>query len=373
MNSIKVMRIVLTGGGTGGHLIPLISVAKKINEKIGAVEFLFVGPRGMLEEKLMKEEGIKIKNIFTGKMRRYFSLNNFLDLVKIPLGIFQSLWILLVFMPDAIFSKGGYASFPVVIVGWLYRIPILIHDSDCVPGLTNSVLGKLATRIAISYPEARKYFSPERVILTGNPLRANISLGDPVSARSIFPLADSKKTIFVYGGSQGSRIINESIIKILPKLLRTYQIIHQTGEKNYETVTRKAGELGIKAGHDGYFPIAFINDELKDILAVADLVIARAGANSISEIAANKKPSIIIPIEHSANNHQRMNAYSIAKIGGCVVLEESNLGEHIFLSRIEEILQNNELAGKLSQNIGQFYHSDATEKIVQGILDMIEE
>lgn len=366
------MRIILTGGGTGGHLIPLINVAKKINEKIGAVEFLFVGPKGALEKKLVAKEGINIKNILVGKMRRYFSLANLTDAIKIPVGVVQSLWILLVFMPDAIFSKGGYASFPVVFAGWLYRIPIFIHDSDCVPGLANSILGKLATRVAISYPEAEREFTPGKVALTGNPVDGDINHGEPEKARKMFSLTDIKKTIFVYGGSQGAQIINNKIIKILPQLLKKYQVVHQTGEKNYEDVVHKAGQLGIKAGRDGYYPVAFIYDELKDILAVADLVISRAGANSLSEIAANGKPAIIIPIEHSANNHQRMNAYSISKTGGCIVLEESNLGENIFLSRIEEILQNNELAGKLSQNIKQFYHADAADKIADGILEIIK-
>lgn len=366
------MRIVLTGGGTGGHLIPLINVAKKINEKIGKVEFLFIGHKGALEEKLIAKEGINIKNILVGKMRRYFSWANFSDAVKIPIGIIQSLWTLLVFMPDAIFSKGGFASFPVVLAGWLYRIPIFIHDSDCVPGLANSILGKLATRVAVSYPEAERDFTPGRVVLTGNPVSEDIIHGDPEKARKMFSLTDIKKTIFVYGGSQGAQIINNTIIKILPQLLKKYQIIHQTGEKNYEDVVHKAGQLGIKAGRDGYYPIAFVHDELKDILAVADLVISRAGANSISEIAANGKPAIIIPIERSANNHQRMNAYSISKAGGCIVLEESNLGENIFLSRIEEILQDNELAQKLSENIRQFYHADAADKIADAIIDIIK-
>jgi UDP-N-acetylglucosamine--N-acetylmuramyl-(pentapeptide) pyrophosphoryl-undecaprenol N-acetylglucosamine transferase len=366
------MRIILTGGGTGGHLVPLISVAKKINEKIGQVEFLFIGPGGEMEKKLMEKEGINTKKIMVGKMRRYFSIKNFTDVFKIPIGIFQSLWHLLIFMPDAIFSKGGFASFPVVVAGWLYRIPIFIHDSDCVPGLANSILGKLATRVAVSYPEAERDFTPGKVILTGNPMRTDINQGDADKARKLFSLTDIKKTIFIYGGSQGAQLINKKIIKILPQLLKKYQVIHQTGEKNYEDVVHKAGELGIKAGRDGFFPIAFIREELKDILAVADLVITRAGANSLSEIAANGKPAIVIPIEHSANNHQRMNAYSISKAGGCIVLEESNLGENIFLSRITEILEGDELAGRLSQNIRQFYHADATDRIADGILEIIK-
>jgi UDP-N-acetylglucosamine--N-acetylmuramyl-(pentapeptide) pyrophosphoryl-undecaprenol N-acetylglucosamine transferase len=366
------MKIVLTSGGTGGHIIPLITVAKKIKEKNPEAEFLFIGPKGKLEKDLMDQAGIPIKNVLVGKMRRYFSLHHFFDPIKIPLGILQALWHLLIFMPDAIFSKGGYASVPVVLAGWLYRIPILVHESDSVPGTTNDILGKFAQRVAVSYGEAEQDFPASQVVLTGNPLRADINQGEAGRAREMFSLAESKKTIFVYGGSQGARTINEKILRVLPELLRKYQVIHQTGPDNLKNVEHMAGELGIKAGREGYFPVAFIGEELKDILAVADLVISRAGANSISEVAANAKPAIFIPLSNSANDHQKMNAYSIAKRGGCVVLEENNLGENMLLSRIDEIMNSEELRQKLSENIKFFYHPDAAEKIAEGILGLIK-
>lgn len=369
------MRIVLTSGGTGGHIIPLITVAKKIRERVGqtdTVDFLFIGPKEELEEELMAQAGIPTRGILAGKMRRYFSLQNFVDLFKVPVGIIQALWYLLTYMPDAIFSKGGYASLPVVLVGWLYRIPILIHESDSVPGATNALLGKFSTRVAVSYPETEKDFPAAQVVLTGNPLREDINQGDPAAARSLFSLIESKKVIFVYGGSQGAQIINNKILNILPHLLHEYQVIHQTGNKNYEAVVHRAGEIGVKAGREGYHPVAFIGPEIKDILAVADLVITRAGANSLSEIAANGKPAIVIPLEGSANDHQKMNAFLIARTGGCIVFEENNLGENLLMEKIKEIMTNEELRSKLSENIKRFYHPDATEKIADGILGMIK-
>lgn len=366
------MRIVLTGGGSGGHLMPLVAVAKKIKEKYLEADFLFLGPKGRLEELIIEKEGIASKVIISGKIRRYFSLRNFVDFFKIPLGIFQSLWVLLVYMPDAIFSKGGYASLPVVLAGWFYRIPVLIHESDSVIGLANSMLGKLATRVAVSYPEAEKEFSASNVMLTGNPIRSDITLGDPVRARQKFSLAESKKVIFVCGGSQGAKSLNDRIVTILPELLKKYQVIHQTGENNFEDVKRRAGELGIKAGREGYHPIAFVAEELKDIYSVADLVITRASANFLSEIAANGKPAIAIPLESSANGHQKMNAYSIARMGGCIVLEENNLGEHMLLAKIEEIMNNETLRKSLSENIRHFYHADAADKIAEGVVGMIK-
>lgn len=366
------MKIVLTGGGTGGHLVPLAVVAKKIKEKKPEVEFIFIGPNGKLENEIMKAENIEIRNILVGKMRRYFSFSNVIDFFKIPIGFIQSLFWLLVHMPDAVFSKGGYASAPVVLAAWLYRIPVMIHESDAAPGMANSMLGKFSHRIAISYPQAEKYFLANEVVLTGNPLRQDIASGDVQKAREKFSLTETRKTIFVWGGSQGSQLINTKILHILPDLLKKYQIIHQTGENNFKDVEKVAGELGIKAGHGGYHAIPYIGEELKDILAVADLVVTRAGANSISEIAANSKPSIIIPLESSANDHQRMNAYSLAKIGACIVMEENNLGEHLLLTRIEEAMTNEDLRKKMIEGIKTFYHPDAAEKIADGVIAMIK-
>ncbi|MFA7319678.1 MAG: undecaprenyldiphospho-muramoylpentapeptide beta-N-acetylglucosaminyltransferase [Parcubacteria group bacterium] len=367
------MRIVLTGGVSGGHIIPLIAVAKKIKEKNPEAEFLFIGPKKKMEEKLMSAAQIPIKGITTGKMRRYFSWLNFLDAFRIPWGIVQTLWLLLWYMPDVIFSKGGSSSLPVVLVGWLYRIPIMIHESDANPGLANSMLAKFSTRVAVSYPSAEVYFPEEQVVLTGSPLREDITQGEAQKAREKFSLTESKKVIFVWGGSQGAQAINNKILDILPDLLHKYQIIHQTGVANYETVIHLAAEYGIKAGREGYYPIAFIGEDLKDILAVSDIIISRAGNSSISEIAANGKPSIIIPIEHSANGHQRMNAYEVAKVGGCIVLEENNLGNNMLKAKIDEIADDGALSAKLGTNIKNFfYHPDAADRIAEGILGIIK-
>jgi UDP-N-acetylglucosamine--N-acetylmuramyl-(pentapeptide) pyrophosphoryl-undecaprenol N-acetylglucosamine transferase len=364
------LKIVLTGGGTGGHIFPLLAVAKKIKEKRPDVEFLFLGPAGKMEKELMLSKNIPLKGVACGKMRRYLSGRNFIDIFfKVPAGILQSLWYLLVFMPDAIFSKGGYASMPVVLVGWLYRIPIVIHESDSIPGFTNNVLGKFSNSVAVSYPQAEGYFPAAQVVLTGNPLQEDIDQGSVQKAREKFPLNESKKIIFVMGGSQGAHIINEKILEILPELLKKYQVIHQTGDKHIENVKKRSGELGIKIQRDGYFPIAqYANEDLKDILKVADLVISRSGANSLSEIAANGKPAIFIPLMGSANNHQKMNAYSLARVGACVVLEENNLGNNIFLKNINELMENQVLRDKLSQAIRAFYHPEAAGRIAEEIL-----
>jgi UDP-N-acetylglucosamine--N-acetylmuramyl-(pentapeptide) pyrophosphoryl-undecaprenol N-acetylglucosamine transferase len=237
--------------------------------------------------------------------------------------------------------------------------------------MANSMLSKFAERVAVSYPEAEKYFPASQVVFTGNPVRSDIAQGDPQKARELFHLVESKKVIFIIGGSLGARNINNRILDILPELLRKYQVIHQTGMDNFDEVKKKAGELGIKAGRGGYSPVDFYGAEIKDILAVTDLVITRAGASNLSEIAATKKAAIVIPLSTSANDHQRMNAYSLAKNGSCLVLEEENLGSNMLLEKIEELMNNEELRQKMARNIGAFYHPDAADKIAEGVLGMI--
>ncbi|MFC1644625.1 undecaprenyldiphospho-muramoylpentapeptide beta-N-acetylglucosaminyltransferase [Patescibacteria group bacterium] len=368
------MRIVLTGGGTGGHIYPLVAVSREIKNRYGSdVEFLFIGPNGEMEKRAMDEESIKSKKILAGKMRRYFSPGNFTDFFKVPIGIIQSLVLLLVYMPDVVFSKGGYASFPVVFAAWVYRIPILTHESDSIPGLANRIIGKFSNRVAISYPRSRRYFDSSKTLLSGNPIRKQIVSGDAGRVIQKLGLAESRPVILVLGGSLGSENVNKAVIKILPELLKYAQVIHQTGEVNYENVIRTAAVEGVKAGRGGYYPIDFLSSEdMSDSLAVATLVISRAGANSISEIAANSKPAILIPLASAANNHQSMNAFALAEVGGAIVLEESNLGEHILMQKVQKILDEQDFRENLAENIKPFYNPEATSQIVDGIVDLIK-
>ncbi len=366
------MHIVLIGGGTGGHIFPLVAVAKKIRETDNQADFLYLGPKGDLEKKVMEENTINSKYVMSGKARRYFSFANIVDVFKIPIGIVQSLWHLLWFMPDVIFSKGGYASVPIVIVAWIYRIPVLTHESDSIPGIANRIVGKFSKRIAVSYPRAKRYFVESKTFLTGNPVREDIVMGSKESCLQKFNLTESRPIILVLGGSQGAQKINEAIANALDEILKVAQVIHQTGEKNYKTAIHQSRLAGVKEGRRGYYPVPFLElDDLKDAFAGADIVISRAGANSISEIAANKKPAILIPLAMAANNHQKMNAYALSEEGGAIVLEESNLGRHILLQKINKIFQDEDLRKNLSNNIAKFYHSDASEKIAKGLLELV--
>lgn len=368
-------RVVLTGGVSGGHTFPLIAVARSLRKRFPeGIDFLFVGSRGEFESQSMADEGIPAQYVLTGKMRRYFSLLNFTDPFKVPLGILQALWKLFVYMPDVVFAKGGSASVPVVIAAWIYQIPVVIHDSDAVAGRANRFLARFATRIAIAYPSAAKYFPAGKVALTGNPVREEILKGEAARAAATFALSVEKPTLLVLGGSQGAMVLNEALLRILPELFRLgVQVIHQTGKDNYEPIMTLIQENEIDPAKHGYVVKDFFSvTELADILALSSVVLSRAGAGSIAELAATKKAVILVPLQNAANDEQRMNAYDIAQIGGAIVVEEPNLGEHILLQKITDLLNNPELRTAMGGKIHAFYHPDAADALALGIATVIE-
>ncbi len=366
-------RIVLTGGLSGGHTFPLIAVAREIRTLTeGEVDFLFIGSHGPFESEAMKAEGIRAKYILTAKWRRYFSWLNFLDFFKFPLACIQALWYLLWFMPDAIFSKGGAASVPIALAAWVYRIPVLLHDSDAVAGRANRFVARFAKRIAIAYEHARQFFPPEKVMLTGNPVRAEILSGNPSFATTLFGFDISKPIILVMGGSLGARALNRLILKMLPELLENgVQVLHLVGKENTDEVIQLAKEGGVTAETTTYRPVAFLDAEQMGVAyAAATIVISRAGAGSITELAATKKASILVPLPTAANDEQRLNAYEVASSGGALVIEEANVGEHIFTAQILELLNDESRRARMSEVINRFYHPEAARLIAQGVVSM---
>ncbi len=373
MKQKESLRIVLTGGVSGGHTYPLLAVAESVRaQHPGPVEFLFVGAKGKIETEAMEAAGIPQKYVAFGKWRRYFSVENFTDLFKIPFGFLQALWYLLWYMPDVVFAKGGSASVPVAAAAWLYRIPVLIHDSDAVAGLANRLLGRFATRIAIAYEGARQFFPAEKTALTGNPVRKEMLQGNVAEALDTFRLVPTKPLLLVLGGSQGARAINEHLLAVLPALVeKGYQVVHITGDKNFDEVIQATHEFGLDVEHGPYRPIPFLGAKpLADMYAAAQVVLSRAGAGTIAELAANKKAVILVPLKGSANDEQRMNAYELAEHGAVKVLEEANLTEHLVLENLEELLNNKELRDRMGQALYPFYHPDAADRIAQALQEL---
>lgn len=370
------MRVLLTGGGTGGHIFPLFAVAKEIKklrqeaDPAESVEFLFIGALNSWSKELFLANNIPAKSVLVGKLRRYFSLKNFVDVFLLGLGIIQSFWKIWLFMPDVIFSKGGYGSVPVVIVGWVYRIPVIIHDSDAIPGLANRFLSFFAKRVAISFEPAAKHFKDYKVAITGNPINEELLTGTKNNAKEIFKLTTDNPILLILGGSQGAQKINHTILEILPQLLPEMEIIHQTGESNFNEMKEKSESLD-RDLIPRYHLTPFLKDNLKDVLAAADLITSRAGSNTINEIAAVGKPSILIPIENSASDHQRENAYIFARAGASLVIEEPNLTPHLLLSRIKELLNDRVLLEKMGEHAKKLARPEAARLIAEEIIRLV--
>jgi len=377
-----MIKIILTGGGTGGHLFPLVAVSRKIDEicraeNLGESEIYYLGPGLFLESSLEREAmNFHYTVLITGKWRRYFSFKNFIDLFKIGAGIIQALWKVWIIMPDAIFSKGGYGSVAAVLAGWLYRIPIIVHESDSVPGLANRLTAPFATLIAVSFGEAANYLPKDKTYFTGEAVRdLFFKPPEPEKERALLHLTTEKPVILVLGGSQGAQKINDIILDILPNLVEAAEVIHQTGDENYNSVFNESriilegctGEQLIS-----YHPVNFlVEPEYVAAMHAADLVISRTGAGSIFEIAATGKASILVPITDSPGDHNRRNAYIFAENGRAEVIEESNLTPNLLLSVIRSILNNPEKRKAMEGKAKQFATPDAARLIAQALLNLI--
>jgi len=369
------MKILLTGGGSGGHFYPLIAVAESLreqarNEKLLDPEIYYMGPE-KYDATVLSDNGIIFKKTSAGKLRRYLSFLNLVDVFKTCWGIIGAVIEVYSIYPDVVFAKGGYASFPALFAAWLFRIPVVIHESDSVPGRLNSWAGKFARRIAVSYPEAVAYFPKGKVAYTGNPIRKEIVRPMSNGAHEFLRLEQDVPVIVVMGGSQGAQLINEVLIDALPELLNDFQIIHQTGKKNFEHVR---GMVDVVAGKhqfkNRYHPVDYFNDlALKMAVGISETIISRAGS-TIFEIAAWGVPAVIIPITDSNGDHQRKNAYNYARTGAAIVIEEGNLSAPILTSELRRLHADSTARESMKSAALGFAKLDASEKIARAIIEI---
>lgn len=369
------MRILFTGGGTGGHFYPIIAVAEKLNllaekEKILELKMYFMSD-APYDKNALYEQGISFVQVPAGKMRIYSSLKNFFDLFKVFFGAIAAFFKMFVIYPDVVFAKGGYASFPALLAAFILRIPVMIHESDSAPGRVNRWAGKFAKRVAVSFEEAGTNFPKEKTAWVGQPVRTSLQKVAKEGAFEYLKLDPTIPVIVILGGSQGAQIINNNIMEALPELLNRYQIIHQCGSKNIEDINMTISvSLKNHPNADRYKPFAFLNLlAMRMAAGAASLVISRAGS-TIFEIASWGVPSIIIPITKSNGDHQRKNAYNYARAGGCEVIEENNLTPHLLISEIDRIMKDKEKREAMSKAALIFSKPDAAEKIAQEIINL---
>jgi UDP-N-acetylglucosamine--N-acetylmuramyl-(pentapeptide) pyrophosphoryl-undecaprenol N-acetylglucosamine transferase len=364
------MKVLLTGGGTGGHFYPLIAIAEELNalaqkEKIIDLKLYYMSD-SPYDKRMLFENRITFVQIPAGKMRLYFSIRNFFDLFKTGVGVFFGFLSMFFIYPDVVISKGGYAAFPAVFAARLLRIPVIVHESDSSPGRLNIWTAKFAKNIAVSWPEAGETLPKEKTALTGQPIRKAILHGSPEGAFDFFKLDPTLPVIFIYGGSQGADIINNAILEVLPELLSRYQIIHQTGMNLYDGVVSQSRLiLENNKNIERYKPLAYLNNlTIRMAAGISSIVISRAGS-SIFEIASWGIPSIIIPITNSNGDHQRKNAFSYARAYACEVIEESNLTKHVLVAEIDKLLGDKDRLLKMKNNALSFASPDAAARIAQ--------
>jgi UDP-N-acetylglucosamine--N-acetylmuramyl-(pentapeptide) pyrophosphoryl-undecaprenol N-acetylglucosamine transferase len=321
-------KIVMTGGGTAGHVTPNIALFPALREK--GYDISYIGSYEGIEKRLIKAQDIPYYGISSGKLRRYFDIKNFTDPFKVLKGYRESVKLLRKLKPDVVFSKGGFVSVPVVLAAHRCHIPAIIHESDLTPGLANRIAIPHATKVCCNFPETMQHVPANKAVLTGSPIRAELLRGDAKKAFSLCGFTEeNRKTILIIGGSSGSKALNTSVRNLLPELVKNFNIIHLCGKGNLDPSREETS---------GYAQFEYANEELADLFALADLVISRAGANAICELLALHKPNILIPLPTSASRgDQILNAHSFLTQGYSYVLEEENLTNTTLLAAIEYV------------------------------------
>lgn len=370
-----MIRVLLTGGGSGGHVYPLLAVAEEFARMQGvSLQLSYIGPKSPLNSEF-SDRDIAVYRIASSKIRRYFSLSNFIDIPKFIWSIFQALYRLYRVMPDVVFSKGGPGSLAVVFAARFYLIPVFVHESDAVPGLTNKISGYLAQRVAVSFSEAEKFFSKKKVALTGNPIRPELFEGvmQRFEAKRKIDFNPEYPLILVLGGSQGAEQLNNFVIDNLSAFFEFSQVLHQTGPRHFENVVSTTNAIIGQIGQSvvsKYRAVSLLEiGHYRDALCAADIVISRSGS-IIAEIAAFGKPSILVPLETSANDHQRANAYSYAGTGAAEVFEGKNFTYNVVALKIKEILSNETLYAHMSDAAKRFSRPDAARVVAEEIIKL---
>ena len=349
-------RIVLTGGGTAGHVTPNIALLPGLKER--GYDISYIGSYEGIEKELIEKEGIPYYGISSGKLRRYIDLKNLSDPFRVVKGLNEAGRLLRQLKPDVIFSKGGFVAVPVILAAGRKHIPIIAHESDMTPGLANKICIPYATKICCNFPETKQNLPEGKAVVTGSPLRKELMEGDAAAGRAFCGFDDSKPVLMITGGSLGSVNVNNHMRAILPALLEDFQVVHLCGKGNLEPSLDNT---------PGYRQYEYIGKELPDLFAMADLIVSRAGANSICEISALAKPNLLIPLSANASRgDQILNARSYEKQGFSKVLEEEELTDDILLATIQDLYQNRQT---FIDTMRAANHTDA----VTMILDLLDE
>ena len=349
-------KIVLTGGGTAGHVTPNIALIPFLTE--AGYDIIYIGSYDGIEKKLIADYGIPYYGIATGKFRRYFDPKNFSDPFRVLKGYGEARSILKKEKPDVVFSKGGFVSVPVVNAAHSLHIPCILHESDMTPGLANKLCVKAARKICCNFPETVNMLPADKAVLTGTPIRAELSEGSAAAGRAFCGFTDDKPVLMVIGGRLGAQSVNETVRYALPKLLKEFNVVHICGKEKMDN---------LRLSVPGYKQFEYVKTELKDLFAMADIVVSRAGANSICELLALHKPNVLIPLSaKNSRGDQILNARSFEQQGFSMVIDNDELDEDILIRDIHEVFANRD---RYKENMSKSSQHNA----VQTIMGLIEE
>lgn len=350
-------KIVFTGGGTAGHVTPNIALFPAV--RAAGYEISYIGSYNGIEKDLIAKQGIVYYGISSGKFRRYFDVKNFSDPFKVMKGYFQAKKLLKKLRPDVVFSKGGFVSVPVVLAAKSCKIPCIIHESDITPGLANRLAIPSATKVCANFPETLAYLPKGKAVLTGTPIREELYAGNKIKGLDFCGFTANRPVLLVVGGSTGAAALNTAVRNLLPTLLQEFQVIHLCGKGKRDDSVKST---------KGYVQYEYINEELKDLFAAADVIVSRAGANAICELLALRKPHILIPLSAAASRgDQILNAESFERQGFSYVLKEEELTNETLLFAIHEVFDNR---AKYIQAMQESKLNQAIETITQMIVEI---
>ncbi|MCX7710927.1 MAG: undecaprenyldiphospho-muramoylpentapeptide beta-N-acetylglucosaminyltransferase [Clostridia bacterium] len=363
------MRVLITGGGTAGHINPGLAIAKFIKSKDENTEIIFVGTQKGLETKLVPREGFELKTIRVRGFRRKLSMDTFVTIKELFQGILEARKVIREFKPDVVIGTGGYVCGPVVFNASLMKIPTMIHEQNAFPGVTNRILSRFANAVAISFKESTKYFkNAKKLVLTGNPIRNEVLMAERTLARQKLKISSDAQLVVIFGGSRGAEKINESVVQMALEHYKASDcnVIFAPGEAQYEKIVTMLGNQVPQT-----FSVAPYIYNMGEVLAASDLVICRAGAITISELTALGIPSIIIPSPYVTANHQEHNARALEEQGAAVVILEKNLNGNILYQQMTDLVKNKEQLGKMGKNAKKMGVTNASEKIYAMIQEII--
>jgi UDP-N-acetylglucosamine--N-acetylmuramyl-(pentapeptide) pyrophosphoryl-undecaprenol N-acetylglucosamine transferase len=370
---VRTVKVIIAGGGTGGHIYPGITIARTLLGRIPDAEVVFVGTKRGLEVDVVPKEGFELLFIDVAGFQRKVSLDTLTTFYRAFKGVFQARAILKRFQPDVAVGTGGYVSGPVVLAAWLLGIPTLIHEQNALPGYTTRILSRIANMVAVTYPESAKYFPRNaKVRLTGNPIRRSILETKRNQGLAAFGLNPRHLTVLIFGGSQGARAINKVMVKILPEMMRSKdtQVIYQTGKLDYDQVIKELEANCAQALRTSRLVVQDYIYRMDHAMACSDLVVGRAGAISIAEITGRGLPSILIPLPSSAEGHQEKNANALEAAGAAFVIHEKDLSPNSLLRAINKIIDDEKLRGEMATQSRKLGRPGAADELVDIVVSL---